>query len=149
MKIIHHMHLSLCGLIVLKHRRLTWMKVSGNWTKPEIKSFHWMVPGAINWWILLLDYIYPSKYFFFPFLPFGSRQGKKERLAMKMNGAITKCLREFWKGKITTSAVCGLFVKVAELNSISENLGEKIKIYVRAKMCFEAFLLFTICFADP
>lgn len=45
------------------------------------------------------------------------------------------------KEKITTSAVCGLFVKVAELNSISQSLGEKIKIYVRAKMCFEAFLL--------
>lgn len=66
-----------------------------------------------------------------------------------MNGAITRSLREFWKGKITTSAVCGLLVKVAELNSISQRLGEKIKIYVRAKTRFDAFLLFAICFADP
>lgn len=111
---IHHMHLSLHGLTVLEHRRLTWMKVSGNWTKPDIKSFHWTVPGAINWRILLPDYMYLSKYFFFCIPPFWKQAEKKERLVMKMNRAITKSLREFWKGKITTSAVCGFFVKVAE-----------------------------------
>lgn len=64
-----------------------------------------------------------------------------------MNEAITGSLREFWKGKITTSAVCGLFMKVAELNSISQSLGEKINIYVRAKMkltCFSPFALLTL-----
>lgn len=66
-----------------------------------------------------------------------------------MNGAISRSLRELWKRKITISAVSGLFVKVAELNSISQSLEEKIKIYVRAKMCFEAFLLFTVYVANP
>lgn len=68
---------------------------------------------------------------------------------MKTNGAIARTLREFWKGKIPISSVCGLFVKAAELNSIPQSLGEKIKIYVKSKVWFEAFLLFTICFDDP
>lgn len=68
---------------------------------------------------------------------------------MKMNGAIARSLRKFSKGKITASAVCGLLVKVAEMNSTSQSLGEKIKIFSRAKTRFEAFLLITICFADP
>lgn len=53
------------------------------------------------------------------------------------------------KKKITTSAVCGLLVKVVEPNSISQSLGEEIKIYVRAKICFEPFLFFTVHSADP
>lgn len=52
------------------------------------------------------------------------------------------------KGKIKTSVVCGLFMKVTNLNSISQSLGEKIKICVREKMDLEALLLFTICFFD-
>lgn len=74
---------------------------------------------------------------------------EEKRLEMKMNGAIIRSLREsFEKEKITTSVVCGLFVKVTELSSISWNLGEN-KIYVREEMCFKALLLFTIYFADP
>lgn len=46
------------------------------------------------------------------------------------------------KEKITISVVCELFVKAAELNSISQGLGEKIKIHVKAKVLFEAFFAF-------
>lgn len=53
------------------------------------------------------------------------------------------------KGKIKTSVVCGLFMKVTKLNSISQRLEEKIKIYEREKMGLEALLLFTIHFSDP
>lgn len=38
------------------------------------------------------------------------------------------------KEKITISVVCGLFVKAAGLNSISQGLGEKIKIHIKAKV---------------
>lgn len=65
-----------------------------------------------------------------------------------MNEAITRSLREFSRGKTTISVVFG-FVKAAELNSISQSSGENTKIYMKARMAFEAFLLFNVCFDDP
>lgn len=135
---------------VLKHRRLTWTPVSGNRTKSEIMSFHSQYLELLigEYWYLTTSTL-ANTFFFFSIPPFWKQAEKKERLVIKMNGAISRSLRELWKWKITISAVSGLFVKVAELNSISRSLEEKIKIYVRAKMCFEAFLLFTVYVANP
>lgn len=101
---LYHVQLNLCGRIVLKYPRLTWIKVSGNWTKTV---FSLRTPGAINWRILLLDYICSCKYLISrPLL--WKQEVKYERLEMKMNGTIIRSLRESYERK--NQNICGLWV---------------------------------------
>lgn len=120
---VHHLHLSLCGPVVLKPLRLTWMKVSGNWTKTERKTFDWTVPGAINWRILLLDYNCSCKCFLSRLLLW--KQLKKKGWRWRWMGLSSETWERVLKRK--NHNICGLWV-VCESNWAEQHflkLGRK------------------------